>query len=65
MNLEQWMKAKKINDAALASRVEGLSRSQVSRLRRRKSVPSPLTAKKLSEVTGIPLEALLFVERAA
>ena len=63
MNLEQWMEANSLRDHELAARVEGLSRSQVSRIRRRVSIPSPETAKKLSEVTGLPAEALLYVER--
>ena len=65
MNLEQWMASKGLRDGDLAERVPGLSRSQVSRIRRRKSIPSPETAKKLAEVTGLPAEALIFVERAA
>lgn len=65
MNLQTWMLANEIKDAELAARVPGLSRSQVSRIRRRKSIPGPETAKKLAEVTGLSAEALVFVERAA
>jgi transcriptional regulator with XRE-family HTH domain len=65
MNLQDWMTAKGLNDAKLAEQVPGLSRSQVSRIRRRKSIPSPETAKKLAELTGLPAEALVFVDRAA
>jgi transcriptional regulator with XRE-family HTH domain len=65
MTLQEWMKHKKLTDAALAAQVSGLSRSQVSRIRRRVSIPTPQTAKKLEEVTGIPAEAFVFAERAA
>lgn len=65
MNLEQWMSVHAVKDAELASRIDGVSRSQISRIRRRKSIPSPETAKKIVAVTGLPLEALVFVERAA
>jgi transcriptional regulator with XRE-family HTH domain len=65
MNLAEWMKANELRDHELAARVPGLSRSQVSRIRRRKSIPSPETAKKLAEITGLPAEALVFVDRAA
>lgn len=64
MNLQQWMDAHGLKDHQLAERVAGLSRSQVNRIRRRVSIPSPSTAKKIAEVTGIPPEALIFVDRA-
>lgn len=64
MDLQEWMEAQKLTDAALAERVDGLSRSQVSRIRRRKSIPSPQTAKKLEQATGIPAETFVFADRA-
>jgi transcriptional regulator with XRE-family HTH domain len=63
MNLEQWMNDRGMRDHELAAQVPGLSRSQVSRIRRRISIPSPETAKKLSDLTGLPAEALIYVER--
>lgn len=65
MDLQAWMKLKNLSDADLAAKIDGLSRSQVSRIRRRKSIPPPATAKKLAEATGIPAEMFVFVERAA
>jgi antitoxin component HigA of HigAB toxin-antitoxin module len=63
MNLQEWMSEKNLNDAALAAKVDGVSRSQISRIRRRRSIPTTATAKKLEAVTGIPAEALVFAER--
>lgn len=63
--LEAWMEANSLRDADLAARVDGLSRSQISRLRRRKSIPPPQTAVKLAELTGIPVADLLLAKRAA
>jgi transcriptional regulator with XRE-family HTH domain len=65
MTLDEWMKAKKFKDADVAERVEGLSRSQVNRIRRRKSIPPLSTARKLAVLTGLPVEAFVIVERAA
>lgn len=65
MTLQEWMDSHDLTDAQVAARVDGLSRSQVSRIRRRKSIPSPDTAKKLSELTKIPAEKFVFAERAA
>lgn len=65
MDLETWMKLKNLTDAALASRIEGLSRSQVSRIRRRKCIPPPETARKLAAATGIPAEMFVFAERVS
>lgn len=62
--LAEWMEKKALKDRDLASRVEGLSRSQISRIRRRKSRPTPETAQKLEAVTGIPAAQLVMVERA-
>lgn len=63
--LETWMATNKLTDAALAARLEGLSRSQVCRIRRRKSIPTPQTAKKLEAITGIPAASFVMAERAA
>lgn len=66
MDLQDWMSAHKLSDAEVAEKTGGrLSRSQVSRIRRRKSIPPPETAKVLSEVTTLPPEVFVFVERAA
>lgn len=62
---EAWMKAKAYRDADVADRVEGLSRSQVSRIRRRKSIPPLQTARKLAVLTGIPVEEFVIADRAA
>ena len=52
--LGQWMKAKRLDDAEVASRLGGvISRSQVSRIRRGKSIPPPATAEALAKLTGI------------
>lgn len=58
------MEAKQLKDADVAERVAGLSRSQVSRIRRRISIPPPQTARKLAVLTGIPVEAFMLAERA-
>jgi transcriptional regulator with XRE-family HTH domain len=58
--------AHKLTDAEVAAKTDGrLSRSQVSRIRRRKSIPPPETAKVLAEITTLPAEVFVFVERAA
>ena len=60
------MDAHNLSDAEVADRTGGrLSRSQVSRIRRRKSIPPPETAKVLAEITTLPAEIFVFVERAA
>jgi transcriptional regulator with XRE-family HTH domain len=59
------MTRKGIKDAELERRLRGrLSRSQISRIRRRKSIPSVEAARALEEVTKIPAAKLLLVERA-
>lgn len=65
MDLAEWMKAKGLKDAQLAEQIGTLSRSQVSRLRRRRSRPQLETAKTLEEITGIPAGDLMTVEIAA
>jgi transcriptional regulator with XRE-family HTH domain len=65
MNLAEWMEAEGLKDAGLAERLNGkLSRSQISRIRRRKSIPPIDTAKLLESVTGIPAAEILFGEAA-
>ena len=58
------MDAHKLSDADVAAKIDGLSRSQVSRIRRRVSRPSPETALKLAELTRIPAERFIFEDRA-
>lgn len=65
LTLQEWMDARDLTDAKLAAQVEGLSRSQVSRIRRRVSIASAATALKLEKITGIPAERFVFQERAA
>lgn len=65
MNLAEWMKAKGLKDQSLADQIPGVSRSQISRIRRRKSLPRPETAKLIVDHTGLPIEAVMFTERAA
>lgn len=65
MTLQQWMDRKGLTDADVAAKVEGLSRSQVSRIRRGVSRPSPETALKLAKLTKIRPETLIYAERAA
>lgn len=64
MDLQEWMKRKGYKDADVAALVDGLSRSQISRIRRRVSIPSPETALKLAELTRIPAKNFIFAERA-
>ena len=63
--VSEWMKERDFKDADVAERVEGLSRSQVNRIRRRKSVPPLQTARKLAVLTGLPVETFVLVDRAA
>ena len=53
MTLEKWMAKKKLDDAGMAKLVP-LSRSQINRIRRRVSRPSPESARALEVVTKIP-----------
>jgi transcriptional regulator with XRE-family HTH domain len=61
--LKDWMDKRGLADADVASRIEGLSRSQVSRIRRGVSRPSPATAEKLAALTRIPAAKFIFGER--
>jgi transcriptional regulator with XRE-family HTH domain len=63
MTLKEWMRAKEYTDADVAERVEGLSRSQICRIKNRTSIPSVATARKLSVLTGIPVEQFLVADR--
>jgi transcriptional regulator with XRE-family HTH domain len=63
MNLEDWMTLARVNDAELARRLGGkVTRSQISRIRRRKCRPSFETATNLEAVTKIPAGTLMAVE---
>lgn len=65
MTLQDWMSKRNWTDAKLAAKLDGaLSRSQINRIRRRKSIPSADAARALEAVTKIPAAKLLLVERA-
>lgn len=64
MTLQQWMDREGLNDRTLAERVEVLSRSQISRIRRGISIPPPEKARRLEDVTGIPASAFVMGEAA-
>lgn len=64
MKLQEWMTDNDLTDEALARRVEGLSRSQINRIRNGKSIPTPETARKLEAVTGIPAAKFVMGEAA-
>lgn len=66
MTLQEWMELKDFTDAKLATALGGkISRSQISRIRTRKSIPSRETALALAQHTGIPAADFLLAERAA
>lgn len=62
--LETWMGLAGWDDERLSAEL-GVSRAHVSRLRRRKCIPSREVAKSLERVTKIPAEKFIFEERAA
>jgi transcriptional regulator with XRE-family HTH domain len=62
MDLQKWMTRKGYKDADVAALVDGLSRSQISRIRRKVSTPSPTTALKLSKLTRIPAKNFIFAD---
>lgn len=65
MTLQEWMDLKSWRDERLAQELGGcLSRSQVSRIRRGKSKPTPETARELERVTKIPAAAFIFGDAA-
>lgn len=51
--LAKWMETAPETDESLAAKV-GVSRVQISRIRRDLSAPSPKLAEKLEGVTGVP-----------
>lgn len=66
MNLQEWMDKRGLKDADLAERLGGkLSRSQISRIRRLKSIPTLDNARALEAATKIPAARFLVVDRAA
>lgn len=66
MTLQEWMDKRSLKDADMAQRLGGeLSRSQISRIRRLKSIPTLDTARKLEAATKIPAAKFLLVDRAA
>ena len=62
--LAQWMTTEGVTDEQLAAKI-GVSRVQVLRLRKGENKPSPQTAKKLEQATGIPAGDFIFGEQAA
>lgn len=62
-DLQQWMQDNERTDETLAQEL-GVSRVQVSRLRRRICKPSPATAQKLEAITAIPAAEFIFGEVA-
>jgi transcriptional regulator with XRE-family HTH domain len=63
MNLQLWMKATGYTDARLSAEV-GVSRVQISRIRRGICKASPETAMKLEQVTKIPAPRFIFDDAA-
>jgi transcriptional regulator with XRE-family HTH domain len=60
MTLQDWMDRHGLTDAALAEKLgNSPSRSQISRIRRQKSRPTPDTARKIEAVTKIPAASLV------
>lgn len=68
MTLDEWMTLKSFKDADLERELRDqgiqLSRSQISRIRRGKSKPSPEAAKELERVTKIPAASFIFGDAA-
>lgn len=62
--LQTWMERNGETDDTLSNKV-GVSRVQISRIRRRRSGVSPETAKRLEAVTSIPAVRFLYGEGAA
>jgi len=56
MTLQQWMDAKGWKDAEVAKKLGGISRSQVSRIRRNGTRSLP-TAQRFAALTKLPVEA--------
>lgn len=62
--LDTWMTSAGETNESLALKV-GLSRVQISRLRRRIYRPSVETARKLEEITNIPAAEFIMIDRVA
>jgi transcriptional regulator with XRE-family HTH domain len=62
--LKHWMARTGETDRTLSNKV-GVSRVQISRIRRSRSGVSPETAKRLEAVTEIPAVRFLYGEEAA
>jgi transcriptional regulator with XRE-family HTH domain len=62
--LQEWMKAEKLSDSAVAERI-GVSRVSVLRYRLGQSRPEPDTAEKLEQLTGIPWHEFIRPSEAA
>lgn len=66
MTLQEWMDKRSLKDSDMAERLGGkLSRSQISRIRRLKSIPTLENARVLEAATKIPAAKFLLVDRAA
>lgn len=66
MTLQAWMDKRTLKDADMVERLGGkLSRSQINRIRRCKSIPTLETARLLEAATKIPAAKFLLVDRAA
>lgn len=63
MNLKLWMEATGYTDARLSAEV-GVSRVQISRIRRGICKASPETARRLEGVTKIPAPHFIFGDAA-
>lgn len=65
MTLQDWMTKRSLTDGDLAEKLGGaVSRSQINRIRRGKSIPTADTARALEAVTKIPAAKFLLAERA-
>lgn len=65
MTLHEWMQKKELKDEHVSRLLGGkLSRSQVSRIRRGKSIPTIETARLLEGVTKIPAAKFVLGEAA-
>lgn len=63
-DLKAWMGAHDENDESLSRKV-GVSRVQIRRIRLGENRPSPETALRLQEVTGIPAASFIFDQSSA
>lgn len=61
--LARWMEHAGETDETLSPKV-GVSRVQISRIRRDKSKPSPATAVKLEAITKLPASIFIFGDAA-